>query len=51
MGGFDSATWQALGLVLTLLGLGLSAADLDPPRPGQGAARRGLEPAARWPPG
>ena len=25
MDGFDSATWQALGLVLTLLGLGLSA--------------------------
>ena len=25
MGGFDGATWQALGLVLTLLGLGLSA--------------------------
>ena len=26
MGGFDGATWQALGLILTLLGLGLSAA-------------------------
>ena len=25
MGGFDNATWQALGLVLTLLGLGVSA--------------------------
>ena len=25
MGGFDGATWQALGLILTLLGLGLSA--------------------------
>ena len=25
MDGFDSATWQALGLVLTLLGLGVSA--------------------------
>ncbi len=25
MGSFDAATWQALGLVLTLLGLGLSA--------------------------
>jgi hypothetical protein len=25
MGGIDSATWQALGLVLTLLGLGASA--------------------------
>jgi hypothetical protein len=25
MGGLDSATWQALGLILTLLGLGLSA--------------------------
>jgi hypothetical protein len=25
MDGFDSTTWQALGLVLTLLGLGLSA--------------------------
>jgi hypothetical protein len=25
MGSFDSATWQALGLILTLLGLGLSA--------------------------
>jgi hypothetical protein len=24
MGGFDNATWQALGLVLTLLGLGIS---------------------------
>ena len=26
MDGFDDATWQALGLVLTLLGLGVSAA-------------------------
>ena len=25
MGGLDNATWQALGLVLTLLGLGISA--------------------------
>ncbi|CAA9371262.1 MAG: hypothetical protein AVDCRST_MAG47-1249 [uncultured Nocardioidaceae bacterium] len=25
MGGFDGATWQALGLILTLVGLGLSA--------------------------
>ena len=25
MNGFDNATWQALGLVLTLLGLGVSA--------------------------
>ena len=25
MGGFDGATWQALGLILTLLGLALSA--------------------------
>ena len=51
MSGFDDATWQALGLVLTLLGLGDVGVRLDAARGGERAARASPGACCRWRPG